>query len=123
MIKIQEFVHELRNKELFGSVFMGELAQDGVGGWAADTCSIQALNEDGNNDFDSGIITVSRANDPTRGGAALGGGVTITAPGLTALTGTEWFKNAWLQFAVTTQSANSRVVRLIVCMKKLYLSV
>ena len=118
MMIIKEFTHELRNKELFWQVQTGE-----PGKWAADACSVQALNVGDATEFDSGVITVTKSNDPALGGIAIGAGVTITAPGITSLTGSDWFKLAYLLFAVTTQSSTSRRVRLIVCMRKLGFSV
>lgn len=91
------------------------------GGVTFDSCSIQALAQEG--DFDSGVITVKKSNDHSMAPVA-SGAVTITATGtLTELTGSNWFKAEYIVLDVTTSATGARTVQLAVTMKKLGFSV
>ena len=89
-----------------------------------DSCSIQThAPEDA--DFNSGVITVKKANINSHGAFVdiNGTPVTITAPGVKELALADWIKAAYLKFECTTSGTAPREIQIAVCFKKLGFSV
>ena len=83
-----------------------------------DTVSVTAEMLQGGANFNTGVITVYKANT-TESVAALDTPVTLTAPGTTPLVSSDWLPTKYLTFACTTAASSATRVLLTVQLDKI----
>ena len=88
-----------------------------------DTCSIETYMAPGSVDFATGQISVQKANCKLSDPTDLPTPLALTAPGLVELTGSHWFKTAFLVLKCSTAASSPVRVMGAVCLKHLGYSV
>lgn len=108
----------VKNYELYlmngNKVWIDLVRGDGV---PYDAISIHTHNPQGTT-FDSGVITIKKANSKTGLPAAVASAATITAPGVKELVLTDYDRAAYLVLDVTTASTGTVLLNVAVSLKK-----